>query len=54
MDDKWKVINDEYDTLNFSAMRHNGKAYPRKYDNFDYYSSMSFTDDEHMCDSVIS
>ena len=53
IDYKLKLMNDEDDTLNFSTMRQNYKAYPREENNLGDDSSRFFLDYRNFCDTII-
>ena len=53
IDYKLKLMNDEDDTLNFSTMRQNYKAYPREENNLGDDSSRFLLDYRNLCDTII-
>ena len=54
IDYKLKVMHDEYDTLNFSPMRQNYKAYLSKENNLGVDSSMFLPYDSNFCDTIFA
>ena len=53
IDYKLKLMNYEDDTLNFSTMRQNYKAYPREENNLGDDSSRFLLDYRNLCDTII-